>query len=501
MTRALLMCMPDIYQSWDETHIKGPWLGGASIAGNTPNHEVYVGDLVLKRKDVKAGVNEAINLTNPEVVGLSAMTFQYPTATRIAKYIKSKDPKIPIVLGGYHATSMREEIAKSEEGQAFDYIFAGESEHTFNEFLSGKNPGNISGLSFKDNGRWIHNQRHEAILISQGLDSINPPKRDSRIWEGYHFHSRVFDTAESSRGCDYACKFCSMRAMMPKARFSAYDQTRIINDLKSAQQNGIKSIFFCDDNPAMRPEQFKEFLREIKKEGLDNMFYSGMVSTKSMADRETTKLMRDINWDFVFLGVENIYEGNLKGMRKRSSADLAARALDSLYDARITVLAGIIAGNPDDNEETIRGNFQWFYNHPVDTIMPQFLTPYPGTDTRKELLEEGLVVNKGGMSNEYGGWTTYNGEFAHCKTRSGLMPKEIEKIAYDEYKKFSKIRGKRFLKGELNFPKNNPKHMALWILRKSIPMAIREIRERNLSLSEKSKRERQRKIAMNQFNI
>lgn len=50
MARALLFSMPDIYQSWHELHIKGPWLGGASLAANAPNHEVYVADLVLKEK-------------------------------------------------------------------------------------------------------------------------------------------------------------------------------------------------------------------------------------------------------------------------------------------------------------------------------------------------------------------------------------------------------------------------------------------------------------------
>lgn len=501
MTRVLLLCMPDIYQSWHELHIKGPWLGGASIAGNCLKHEVYVADLVLKRKDVKKGIDEAINSTNPEIIGLSAMTFQYPTSVRIAQYIKKNYPGIPVALGGYHATSERKETANSEEGKVFDYIFTGETEHTFNQFLNRESLENISGLSFIRNGKWVHNQRHCAIGIEHGLDSIKPPKRDSRIWTGYHFHDRTVDTAEFSRGCDYSCTFCSMRAMMPKARFMTYNLDRVMHDLKSARARGTESIFFCDDNPAMDPELFMQFLGRIQKEKLDDMYYSGMVSTKSMTDPHITKRMRQINWDFVFLGVENIYETILKGMRKRSSEDIASRALDSLYDAGITVLAGIIAGNPDDTEQTIRGNYQWFYNHPVDSIMPQFLTPYPGTVIRKELLEEGLVINKGGMDNVYGGWSTYNGEFAHCKTRSGLMPADIEKIVYEEHMNFRKHRLGKLITGKLNFAKNNPKHLVHWAAAEIGPTIVRAIRERTLNSSEKAEAYRQRKIAMNQFNI
>lgn len=501
MTKALLMCMPDIYQTWHETHIKGPWLGGASIAGNCSEHEVYVADLVLKRNDVRGGVKEAIAKTTPQVVGLSAMTFQFPTAVRIAGYIKKNYPRIPIALGGYHATALREEIAESEEGQVFDLIFAGEAEHTFNQYLSGEALTNISGISYKKDGKWFHNPRHRAISKSQGLNTINPPKRDSRIWTGYEFHSRDFDTAESSRGCDYACKFCSMRSMMPNARFTPYELDKVITDLKSAKQRGTKSVFFTDDNPAMDPKRFKLLLERILAEGLDDIFYSGMVSTERMADKQLTKLMRTAGWDFVFLGIENVYDVNLKGMRKKSSEDLAKKAIESLHEAGMTILAGIISGNPDDTEETIRGNIRWLQDYPVDTVMPQFITPYPGTESRRELLAEGLIVNEGGMNNKYGGWSTYNGEFAHCKTRSGLMPEDTERIVYEEMANFNSARTKKLLTGKLNFSKNNPRHLLNLILRESIPTALRAIKKRGLSIAERARLERQRKVAMNQFNI
>ena len=494
--------MPDIYQTWNPTHILGPWLGGASIAGNCEGHEVYVGDLVLKRDDVKTGIDEAIRITEPQVIGLSAMTFQYPTAYRVASYVKANYPGIPIVLGGYHATALREEIASSEEGKSFDYIFAGEAEHTFKQFLDGENKASISGLSFKKNGKWVHNPRHKAISISEGINTIAAPKRDSRIWPGYQFDSRSFDTAEYSRGCNYACKFCSMRSMMPNAKFVAYDLERVISDLKIIKSRGVKSVFFTDDNPATNADLFEVFLKRIISEGLNDMFYSGMVSTERMTDRQLTKLMRSAGWDFVFLGVENIYDANLKGMRKHSSEDLARRAIVSLHDAGITTFIGTISGNPDDTEETIRGNIRWFKDYPVDGVMPQFLTPYPGTASRDELLKEGLLVNKGGMNNKYGGWSTYNGEFAHCKTRSGLMPEDIERIVYEEMQAFNGITmTKNFLTGKLNFPKNNLKHFLIWVMTESIPSALVAIKEIGKSSATRATLERERKIAMNQFNI
>jgi anaerobic magnesium-protoporphyrin IX monomethyl ester cyclase len=501
MSRVLLMCMPDIYQPWHAFHIKGPWIGGASIAANCPNHEVYVADLLLKRSNIQKGIKEAIDLADPQVIGLSAMTFQYPTAVKIAGHIKKTYPGVPIALGGYHATAERIDIAESMEGQVFDYIFAGEAEHTFRQFLDGRNTDEISGLSYKKDGKWRHNQRVPALCRSGELDSIKPPKRESRIWGGYHFHSRKVDTAESSRGCDYACKFCSMRVMMPKAKYKAFNIERVIRDLKSAKKMGAESIFFTDDNPAMHAEHFKLLNEWLISERLDDMHYSGMVSPESMAEPGVTELMKRAGWEFSFLGVENIYQGILDRVRKRSNADLAARAVDNLYKNGITTLAGLIVGNSDDTEEIIRMNFEWLRNHPVDSVMPQYLTPYPGTIIRKELLKEGLVINNGGMENDYGGWSTYNGEFAHCRTRSGLTPAELETIVYEEYRAFCKHRFNNLIKGRLVFPKNNPRHALKWVLREPVPKLMRACKMIGLSVSEKAKQERQRKMKMNQFNI
>lgn len=497
------MCMPDIYQSWHETHIKGPWTGGASIAGNCPNHEVYVADLVLKRKDVRGGVDEAVSMTNPDRIGLSAMSFQYPSAVRIGKYIQQKYG-IPIALGGYHATALREEIAESEEGQVFDFVFSGESEHTFKEFLDGKPHKDISGLSFKDERVWVHNKRHNAIsYLDNGLDTINIPKRDSRLWKGYHFMGEPYDTAEFSRGCNFDCTFCSVRVMLPRTKFKAYNLDRVIKDLKNIQSRGTKSVFFTDDNSATDPELFKEFLTRKIAEGLNDIHYSGMVSTASMGGkngREITDLMKRAGWNYVFLGVENIYQGNLRNMKKASSEKLAGEAIRNLYESGITTLAGMIIGNPDDTEEIIRQNFEWFHNQPVDWIMPQFLTPYPGTPMRKKLIEEGLVINDG-TNEKYGGWSTYNGEFAQTKTRSGLMPEDMEAIVVEEFSRFSKCAFKRAIRHQSSFSKNNAGHLIEKTLKNMPGAIIRRITERNFSSAEKAESWRERKIAMNQFNI
>jgi radical SAM superfamily enzyme YgiQ (UPF0313 family) len=289
--------------------------------------------------------------------------------------------------------------------------------------------------------------------------------------------------------------------MLPKTRFTPFELERVIQDIQVMKGMGVESVFFTDDNPALHADHFEQLNRRIISEGLDCLHYSGMVSPESMAQPSITKLMKRAGWDFVFLGVENIHRANLAGIRKKTNEELAARALDNLFNDGITTLAGLIVGNPDDTEEIIRMNFEWFRNHPVDSVMPQYLTPYPGTAIRKELFNEGLIMNPGGLDNAFGGWSTYNGEFAHCRTRSGLTPRDLETIVYQEYRSFCRSRFRKLLNGTLVFSHNNPKHMFKWILHEPFPKLARACTRIGLSVSDKAALERERKIKMNQFAL
>ena len=105
------------------------------------------------------------------------------------------------------------------------------------------------------------------------------------------------------------------------------------------------------------------------------------------------------------------------------------------------------------------------------------------------------------MDNNYGGWSTYNGEFAHCRTRSGLTPEQIETIAYEEQQKLNVKRVRRLFRGDINFSKSHPGFMAKWFTHCAVPEIVRGIRQRHFTPTEKAREHRQRKIAMNQFNI
>ena len=68
------------------------------------------------------------------------------------------------------------------------------------------------------------------------------------------------------------------------------------------------------------------------------------------------------------------------------------------------LIAGIIVGFPDDTRESIRTNMRLFRQLRPDAIYAQYLTPYPKTRLRDEMLAEGLVDNVDRFS-EYDGFS------------------------------------------------------------------------------------------------
>src|SRR5215475_6110969 len=94
--------MPDSFEHMPSVGIRMPNGALTSLAGNIdPHHKVAVADLVLVQDKVRQTLARLIGDLEPDIVGLSIMTFQRRTAKRIMTLIRSLRPGARIVVGGY----------------------------------------------------------------------------------------------------------------------------------------------------------------------------------------------------------------------------------------------------------------------------------------------------------------------------------------------------------------------------------------------------------------
>lgn len=422
--------MPDIHPSFNPRRIAISNLALSSIAGNLDKkHKVLIGDLVLKRSNVKKAVIEALKIAEPDLVGLSAMSFQYDSALRIAQFIKKSFPNIKIVLGGYHATLMYEEISESEDSVFFDFIFRQEADLSFNELVNvldqnGSDFSHILGLSYRVNDKFIHN----APRSLEDLQNIKPPVRTGRIWKGYHSLHRHIEAIETSRGCLMKCKFCSIRQMYGKS-LRYYEIDRIIKDVENAKRNGARSLFIVDDNITMNPKRFIEICDALIESQNNDLYIGVQVSSKGIASsEELVQKMALAGVKQVFLGVDNISDSNLEYLHKGEKSNTPRRAIELLAKYNIVIIAGIIVGNPEDKKENIEANYKFLAENKVDMALDQILTPYPKTEIRRELKEKNLIAN-------YDNYKLYNGFFSNVNTKY-LKSDEIAFLRWKYYMKY-----------------------------------------------------------------
>src|SRR5437879_9127749 len=85
----LLLSMPDSFEHRPAVAIRMPNGALASLAGNVdPHHRVAIADLILVQRRVPETLERLVRDIQPDVVGLSVMTFQRRTALRITQLLR-----------------------------------------------------------------------------------------------------------------------------------------------------------------------------------------------------------------------------------------------------------------------------------------------------------------------------------------------------------------------------------------------------------------------------
>jgi radical SAM superfamily enzyme YgiQ (UPF0313 family) len=412
--KIVLISMPDVVPLViHETAVHMPNHGIASVGGNIDEeHDVHIIDLIRKRKRLRIFLTRTLLKIRPDLVGLSAMAWQYNTCVKLIKLIKHLLPGVKIVIGGYHATLMFEEIAESPEAEWIDFMIRGEGEEACRRLinaLAGKDRvEDIPSLSYKRAQHFVHNPRGGPLDLSR----LKLPIRDKRrlTW-GYHMLYSKIEVMETSRGCTRACNFCSMQHMYGRT-FRTFPIERVLAELDDIYyKRKTHWVFIIDDNLVLNPKRVIALCDSIIARKYEKLKLIVQADCISMAqNEEMVRKMALAGFKTVFLGIENVSKKNLETAHKGNTTDASRKAMEICHKYGIMVIGGLIFGFPEDDEEAIIDNYQFLNSIGADAVICQILTPYPKTGMRRHLLDQGLVKN----IDDYK-W--YNGMWANVKTR------------------------------------------------------------------------------------
>jgi radical SAM superfamily enzyme YgiQ (UPF0313 family) len=410
----LLLSMPDSFEHTATVAMRMPNGALVSLAGNVdPHHRIAIADLILVQRRVRETVERLVRELEPDVVGLSVMTFQRRTAHKVVKLIRALRPQTRIVVGGYDPSLATDVYEDPSWG--IDAIVRGEGDITFRELLrrfeAGEEPHDVAGLSYRSGAEFVRTP-NRAVSSLAG-EEVRLPNRSARVLDGYTFLGRRIDVVETSRGCTYDCSFCSIIEMRGR-NFHTWTVERVLADIADARHRGARAVFIVDDNITLNVARFKALCEAITQAGLNDIDYivQGMTSSIAAAGEPLAAAMRAAGFRYVFLGIENVLESDLRFLRAsaknatrergRQVGNATIRSIELLHRHGMYVVGGLIVGNPDDTRASIDANLT-FAREYIDWPYIQHPTPYPGTPMTRDFLERQLIVND--RVEEYDGTT------------------------------------------------------------------------------------------------
>lgn len=335
--------------------------------------------------------------SDTKVIGFSCLfSHCWPLVKEMALAARKKIPNALFVAGGEHPTALPESVLKD----GFDVVIAGEGEESFlhlvNSFLNSQCWRGHEGLIHLSRGQLI---RNPSRARNTSIDLLPMPDWDSWCIREYINHKQVTGIhlglqipILGSRGCPYACKFCSNEHMWTR-RYIMRDPKLIVDEMQFLKKKyNVSGFTFMDSTFVVQRKKILEFSEELNRRNLD-IHYQLPAGTRCEAFDETValSLAKSGLKNFSF-AIESGDADIRKTVRKQmTEADLIS-AVKAVRKTKMTTGCFFVIGFPEDNAQTLRNSLRlvrklaWLGVH--DVTISKF-TPYPGSDYFEELYKAG----------------------------------------------------------------------------------------------------------------
>ena len=330
--------------------------------------------LKLKPEAVVPQVSDA------DVVGLTAMTPTINSAMAIAHHLKKAYPQLTILLGGAHATLLPEEtLAAASE---IDIIVRGEGEQTIIDLLSAlehkKSLDNVPGISYRRDGEIINNTSNSK---STDMDSLPFLAYHLLPWEKYrphppHGRALPFAAIITSRGCPYQCSYCSKPVFGSK--FRGQSPERVADEVAYLiKKFGIKEFAFYDDVFTLDKKRAYAIADEIIKRR-PNIHWT-CETRVDLVDKDLLRHIKQAGCYSIAYGIESGSEEILDTLDKGISLEQVEEAVRISREAGLQAIGYFMIGSPGESPETIRQTIKFAKKLKLDFAQFSITTPFPGT--------------------------------------------------------------------------------------------------------------------------
>jgi len=268
---------------------------------------------------------------------------------KVCDFVSQLPREVCTVVGGYKATQEVEYLF--ERCPNIDLIVRGEGEEIIRQIVTGVPYKDIRGLSYRENGRIMHNEIHPLPDIAR----IPFPDRSLRrhdycfVQHGVRLTSHTFDTVLTTRGCPFKCKFCTF-SLNPLGQKRSYTERPVESVIEEFKTITADVVLFSDDNFFTNPNRSEQLCDLIIENKIKKTFVV-QARVDVAKHRRVLDKAQKAGFKLFLIGVESPHDRILQQLQKGITQQQIREAFAVLTQYDFYLHGYFIYGNIGETEE------------------------------------------------------------------------------------------------------------------------------------------------------
>ncbi|MEX1025903.1 MAG: radical SAM protein [Planctomycetota bacterium] len=369
----------------------------ASQARAAGHADMHILDMKVEDWSPARCVDELERLA-PDVVGLSAMTYEAGCMHEVAQLVAERMPDVTIVCGGPHASVADDDVM---EDPTVDFVVRGEGEYTFVELLDGLRDGRTDwtaceGINYREpDGTAVRNAdrpppRDLNEMPFPAWDLVDHAKYHTVPRGGVIYAHKEFATMFSSRACPWRCTYCHNSYGKTFRERSAENVLAEMKLLVDAY--GVKEFVFMDDIFNFRPERAKTIARGILAAGWNIKLTFPNGFRGDILDEELVDLLTKAGMYRCMVAVESAVPRIQKVMKKNLKIDKVRHIVEYIASKNVMVHGAFMLGFPSETEEEMQATIDWAAKSAFHTAAFFRVIPFKGTELYTQVEHAGFEL-------------------------------------------------------------------------------------------------------------
>ncbi|GAB4257060.1 MAG: radical SAM protein [Deferrisomatales bacterium] len=233
----------------------------------------------------------------------------------------------------------------------------------------------------------VEGARTERVVVGQkvkDMDALPRPAWEEFVWRPYDWghpwvSGRPVFTLNTSRGCPFACSFCSVQAVWGRS-YRYMSAERILDDVEYMQKAyGMQVAYFREDHFTLNKKRTVAFCEGLLQRDLGLQW---MCETRAddLDDPQYVELMARAGCRALYIGVESGSPRMLSFFNKGETTELFQKAFHNTRQFGIKTYASFVVGAPNETREDVQKTLEFIRLIQPDYYNLNVYVGLPGSD-------------------------------------------------------------------------------------------------------------------------